>query len=125
VPTCIVNDENNGFVRPGARVAGEGIEDLLEQWNVDAVGHPPFNAARRGLHEAVEIEPFVFVSADGDGPLSAFRPYPAQNGLEAKTMFVERPDFYRASGMSLTRGPHHILQFFLKAACSVGDAAFA
>ena len=77
MPACAIENEDNGLVRPRAGVAGKGIEDLLEQGNVDAIRYPPLDTACCGLHEAVEIEPFVFVSADGGGPLSALGPYPA------------------------------------------------
>lgn len=125
VPAGIVDNDDDGFVRPRARVTGEGVEDLLKQGNIDAVGHPPFDAASCGLHEAVEIYPLIFVRADSDRSLSALGPYSAQNGFETETVFVERPDFYGTPGMFLAGGPHHTLQFFLNAAWAAGDAAFA
>ena len=123
VPACVVEHEDDGLVWPGAGIAGEGVEHLLEQGDADAVGHPPLDVAGGGPHEAVEVEPLVLVAGDRDRAPAAPGPHPADQRLQAEPVLVERPDLDRPARRG--RRAHRVPEFFLKAAQAVSSAAFS
>ena len=123
MPSGIVEHHDDGLVLAGAGGAREGIEDGLEERHVDRIGDPPFHIAGRRAREGVEIEPFVFMVADGDGALSGPCPDAPGQRLQAETVLVESPDLDRLVGRP--RRVHRLAEFFLKAALSSAPAALA
>jgi len=101
------------------------VEHALEQRNVDAIGQPPLDCAGCRSHEAVEIEPFVLVRADRHGALTAPRPNPPNERLQAEAMLVEGPQLDRAAGRLGLGRVHRGGEVFLKASCASGPAALA
>lgn len=98
MPSGIIEEQDGRTVLRKRAVPGEGIEDGLEQGDVDRVGDPPFHLAAGRSHEGIEIEPFVLVAARRHGPLPLFGPDPANDRLQPEAMLVESPDFERATG---------------------------
>lgn len=123
MPPGIVEDQDDGLVGTDAGGLGESIEDGLEQRRVDRTGEPPFHVAARRAHEGVEIEPLIFVVADGDGAFAGLGPDAPRQRLQAETVLVESPDLDRPVGGA--RRVHRLAEFFLNAAHSAGPAALA
>ena len=99
MPSGIVEEQNGGIVLAQRALLGEGIEDGLEQGDVDGVGDPPFHIAGGRPDEGIEIEPFVLVAAHRLGPLALFSPDPAKDRLQPDAVLVEGPDFDPAAGV--------------------------
>ncbi len=98
MPSGIVEQQDGGIVFIKRALLGEGIEDGLEQGDVDRVGDPPFHLAGGRSDEGIEVEPFVLVAARRHGPPALFGPDPANDRLQPEAMLVESPDFEPATG---------------------------
>lgn len=64
MPPGIVEEEDDGLVRPGAGGLGEGLEDSLEEGDIDGIGEPPLDVPDRRADEGLEIEPLLSVAAE-------------------------------------------------------------
>jgi len=125
VPAGVVEHQDDGLVRPGTDVAGEGVEHLLEQIDADAVGHPPLDLAGAWPDEAEEVEPLVSVGADCHRALAAPGPDPADQRLQPEPVLVEGPELDGAAGMLGLRRIHRLAEVFLYAARVSASAALA
>ncbi len=81
MPSGIVEEQDGRLVFGNRALLGEGIEDPLEQGNVDRVGNPPYHLAGGRSDEGIEVEPFVLVAAHRHRSLSLFGPDPANDRL--------------------------------------------
>ena len=137
MPSGIVEEQDGGIVTRNRALLGEGIEDGLEQGDIDRVGYPPFHVAGGRSDEGMEVEPFVLVAARRHGPPPLFGPDPANDRLQPEAMLVESPDFdpggwfwalvpgaLVTGGVSASRR-HGRGEFFLNRPCSSGLAALA
>ncbi len=79
VPADVVERQDARPVLVGCGALGKGIEDALEQRDIDGAGEPPFDLPVARPDEGVEIEPFViqpFVFVGVRGNLSLSDPGP-------------------------------------------------
>jgi len=75
------------------------------------------------MHKADEVAPGKAVLHGGDGPLPDRGPDAAQQGFEANTMFVGRPQLdLGVGGRPLAHGLQQRPYFFLKLSCCSGSA---
>ncbi len=93
MPSGIVEEQDGGIVFSNRALLDEGIDDGLEQGDVDRVGYPPFHVTGGRPDEGIEVEPFVFVVARRHGPPPLLGPDPANDRLQPEAMLVESPDF--------------------------------
>src|SRR5271169_6289305 len=124
MPAGIVEDENDAPPAPGARFLREEIQQRLEQRFGNAVRDIPEAFAGGRRHESGDIEPFEAVMAMGDGTFADRRPYPADHRLQAYAMFVRGEGLDRDVGVLRGFLRDRVGEFFLKASCSSGVAAF-
>ena len=123
VPAGPVEEQDDRALRAGSGFLGEQGEQALEQRLGDAVADVPVAFPGGGCHEGGDVEPFVAVVAEGDGPLPTRRPDPAGDRLQPDAVLVraeERDRAPRVTGLLLGK---RVGEFFLKAACSSGPAA--
>ena len=125
VPTGAVEDEEDDAVAPGARLAGEEREGVLEELLVDAGREIPEALAGDGRDEGDDIEPFETMMAAGDRALAARRPDPAQDRLQPDAVLVGGEDLDCRAGMALGFLGDGFGELFLNASCSSGVAASA
>ena len=124
MPTRIVDLKHDDAVASGAGLAGEGFQQLGEEGLVDSVRQVPDGLAAGRCDESRDIQPFVAMVAERDGPLADRRPDAAPDRLQADAMLVARPDFDRFVRMLAGFLRERLCKFFLKAASSSGVAAF-
>lgn len=122
MPTGVVQLKDNGLVRTGANLAGEGFQGGLESLDIDGVEQEPHHLATGRADEAVEVEPLEAVATSGKGPVPLGCPDPTGQRLQAEAVFVERPNLHLPQGVRRARLIHGVLEFFLNAACSSGVA---
>lgn len=124
MPTRIVDLKHDDAVASGAGLAGEGFQQLGEEGLVDSVRQVPDGLAAGRCDESRDIQPFVAMVAERDGPLADRRPDAAPDRLQADAMLVARPDFDRLVRMLGGFLRERLCKFFLKVASSSGVAAF-
>ena len=125
VPAGAVEDEQDDPVAPGAGLAGEEREGVLEQRLVDAGREVPEALAGGRRDEGGDVEPLVAVMSAGDRALAARRPDPAQDRLQADPVLVGGEGLDCRAGMALRLLGDRLGKLFLNAACASGVAASA
>jgi hypothetical protein len=120
-----VEDEDDDPVSPGAGLAREEGEGILEQFLADAGGKIPEALAGGRRDEGGDVEPLEAVVAAGDRALAARRPDPAEDRLQADPVLVGGEGLDRRAGMALRFLGDDLGELFLNATCSSGDAASA
>ena len=111
--------------RPGAGLAGEEREGVLEELLVDAGREIPEALAGGRRDEGGDVEPLEAVVAAGDRALAARRPDPAQDRLQPDAVLVGGEGLDHRAGMALRLLGDGLGEVFLNAACSSGVAARA
>jgi len=124
MPAGVVEHENNDAVTAGAGFLGESRQQGLEERFRDAVRDVPEAFAGRRRNESGDIEPFEAMMAGGDRALADRRPDAPQHRLQAEAMFVRREGFDGDARVALGFFGDGLGEFFLKASCCSGVAAF-
>lgn len=120
-----VEDEDDDPVAPGAGLAGEEGEGVLEEVLADAGREVPEALAGGWRDEGGDVEPLEAVVAPGDRTLAFRRPDPAEDGLQPEAVLVGGEDLDRRAGMALRFLGDRLGKVFLNAACSSGVATSA
>jgi len=92
MPAGVVELKHDALCGAGPDRFGEVGENEREHLFGDRVGEAPHSSTRFGLDKARHIEPFEPMMAEGDRPLADRRPDSARDRLQAKAMFVHRPE---------------------------------
>jgi hypothetical protein len=125
VPAGAVEDEDDDPIAPGARLAGEEREGVLEQRLVDTGREVPEALAGGWRDEGGNVEPLEALVAPGDRALAARRPDPAQDRLQPDPMLVGGEGLDRRAGVTIRLLGDDLGKLFLNASCSSGVAASA
>lgn len=75
------------------------------------------------MDNAIDVEPLVTCSANGDGSLAPSRSHPSENRLEAAPRFVLIPHLDGYAGCLLHEVRNALVELFFHAICSSAEAA--
>lgn len=124
MPAGVVEDEHDGAIDAGPSFAREGFEQRREKGFRDAVVHIPEGLAARRRDEGGHIKPVEAMMAMRRRPFAFGRPNPPRDRFQAEPVFVAGEDLDRP--LRVFRGflRHGVVEVFLNAAASCGEADF-
>lgn len=123
MPARLIELQHDALSGSGTDRLGKIGKNEFEHLLANSVGDVAHRLAGCRVDEPGHIEPFEAMMAKHDRPLADRRPHPARDRLQAKAMFVHRPDFDARTRILLPFLASSRLQVFLSAARSSSVAA--
>src|SRR5512136_984334 len=122
MPACLVEHDDTVFGEIGSCKLGKIRQGLIELVDVDFGSNRQKGPPGFWMNEAIHVQPLKTMMHGHNRPLAAFGPHPAENGFQADTMFIFRPEFDDRIRVLLLQRRHEVRERFLKAACASGWA---
>jgi len=122
VPAGVVELKHDDALASRPGLAGKQPQERLKERLGHAIRHVPEGLARGRLDEGGDVEPLVAVVAERNRALTLGRPDPAQDRLQADAVLVRGPDLDRRVRVLDRFLGDGLLQLFLNASRSSGEA---